>query len=131
MHNADIVEIIWQRVNNAELIQYLTALKVHFQHQPCNYREVLQDIASQVPSIGVETSRKASEVSVQGTESGGAPDQGVYDSNGLLFHGTYPEKKWFSDLIKPHWEDIRRARDADNRNINSSTTRHRGRPNQK
>ena len=44
-----------------------------------------------MPSIGVDTLRKESEVSVQGTESGGAPDQGVYESNGLLFHGTHPE----------------------------------------
>ena len=64
MHNADIVEIIWQRVSNAELSQYRTALKLQFQHQPLNYREVLQYIASQVPSIGVDTFRKASEVSV-------------------------------------------------------------------
>ena len=67
MHNADIVEIIWQRVSNAELSQYLTALKVQFQHQPHNYNEVLQDISIQVPSIGVDTFRKASEVSIQGT----------------------------------------------------------------
>ena len=87
-HNADIFDIIWQRVSNYGLSQYLSALKVQFQHQPQNYREVLQDITSQVPSIGVDTFRKASEVSVQGTESGGAPYQGVYDSNGLLFHGT-------------------------------------------
>ena len=45
-----------------------------------------------MPSIGVYTLRKASEVSVQVTESGGSPDQGVYDSNELLFHGSYPEK---------------------------------------
>ena len=69
MHNADIVEIIWQRVRNTELSQYLTSLKVQFKHQPRNYREVLQDIASQVLSIGVDTFLKASEVSVQGTES--------------------------------------------------------------
>ena len=67
IHNADIVEIIWKRVIDDELSQYLTALKVQFQHQPRNYREVLQDIANQVPSIGVDTFRKASEVSVQGT----------------------------------------------------------------
>ena len=83
MYNADIVEIICQRFSNAELSQNLTALKVQLRHQPCNYKEVLQDIASQVPSIGVDTFQKASEVSVQGTESGGAPDQGVYDINGL------------------------------------------------
>ena len=32
MHNSDIVDIIWQRVSNAELSHYLTALKVQFQH---------------------------------------------------------------------------------------------------
>ena len=64
MHNADIVEIIWQRVSNTELSQYLTVLKVQFQHQPRNYSEVLQDIVSQVPSIGVDTLQKVSEVSV-------------------------------------------------------------------
>ena len=63
--------------------QYFTAIQVHFQQHPHNYREVLQDIASQVTSIGVDTFRNASVVSVQGTESGGSPDQGVYDSNGL------------------------------------------------
>ena len=67
MHNAGIVEIIWQRVSNSELIQYLTAAKVKFYHQPCNYREVLQYIASQVPSIDVDTLKKAYEVSVKGT----------------------------------------------------------------
>ena len=93
--------------------------------------EVLQDIVSQVPPIGVDTFLKTSEASVQGTESVGAPDQGVYDSNRLIFYGTYPEKKWFSDLLKPHWEDIRRALDAANCNSDSSTTRHKGRPNRK
>ena len=92
MQNADTVEIIWQRVSNAELSQYLTDLKVQFQHQHRNYREVLQDIASQVPYIGVDTFWNASGVLAQGTESGGDPDQGIYNSNGLLFHGTYPEK---------------------------------------
>ena len=67
MHNADIVEIVWQRVRDAELSQYPTALKLQFQHQPRNYRELLQDILIQVQSIGVDTLRKASEVSVHGT----------------------------------------------------------------
>ena len=80
-------------------------------------------------SIVVDTFQKTSEVSVQGTETGGAPDQGVYDSNGLLFHGTYPEKKRFSDLVKPHWEDIHRACDAANCNSGSSKTRYMGCPN--
>ena len=120
VQNADIVENIWQRVSNTELGQYLAALKVQFQHQPQNYREVLQDIASQVPSIGVDTFQKASKVLFQVTESVGDPYQGIYDSNGFIFHGTYLEKKWFNDSVKPHWEDIRRYSDAANRNASIS-----------
>ena len=67
MHNADIVEIIWKKVSNAELSQYIAAIKVQFQYQPRNYREVLQYIVIQVPSIDVDTLQKASEVSFQGT----------------------------------------------------------------
>ena len=122
MHDADIFEIIWKRVSNAELSQYPTALKVQFQHQPRNYREVLQDITIKVPSIGVDTLQKVSEVSVLGTESGGPPYQGVYHRNWFIFHGTYPDKKWFSDSVKPHWEDICRASNETNRNSDSSTT---------
>ena len=59
MHNDDIVEIIYKRVRNAELSQYLTFLKVQFQHKHQNYREVLKYIAIQVPSIGVDTFQKA------------------------------------------------------------------------
>ena len=44
MHNADIVDIIWKKVSNAELSQYIAAVKVQFQYQPRNYREVLQYI---------------------------------------------------------------------------------------
>ena len=62
MHNAVNVEIIWQKVSNSELSPYLAAIKVQFIHQPRNYREVLQDIASQVLSIGADTFRKSSKV---------------------------------------------------------------------
>ena len=67
MHNSDIVEIIWHMVSNTELSQYLTTLRVQFQHQPCNYKEVLQYMVSQVPSIGIDTFQNSSEVSVQVT----------------------------------------------------------------
>ena len=64
MNNSYIVEIFWQMVRNAELSQYLNALKVRFQHQPRNYMEVLQDIAIQLPSMFFDTSQKTYEVSV-------------------------------------------------------------------
>ena len=55
-----------------------------------------------MPSIGIDILQKESELSVQGTESGGDPDQGVYDSNGLLFHGKYYEKKWLGPMAIKH-----------------------------
>ena len=82
-----------------------------------------------MPPIDVDTFGKAFEVSVQGTDSVGAPDQGVYDRNGLLFHGTYHDTKWFSDSVKNHWEDIQIACDEANCNVGSSKTRYKGRPN--
>ena len=51
LHNTDIVEIILKKTMNTELRQYVTALKVQFQHFPRPYQKVLQDIASQVPLL--------------------------------------------------------------------------------
>ena len=33
-HNSDIFETMWKRISDNELSQYITALKVQFQHQP-------------------------------------------------------------------------------------------------
>ena len=51
--------------------------KVQFQNQPNNYMEVLQNIVRQVASICVDALQMASEVSFQGTVSGGDPYHGV------------------------------------------------------
>ena len=50
LHNADIVDMIWKKVLNAELIQYVIAIKVQYQRIPRNYQLVLQDIAGQITS---------------------------------------------------------------------------------
>ena len=44
--NADVVDMIWKKVSNPDLNQYVVALKVKFQREPRNYQEVFQDIAS-------------------------------------------------------------------------------------
>ena len=62
LHNADVVGMIWKKVTNPELNQYVVALKVQFQREPHNYQEVLQDISSQIQTLPINTFRKASEV---------------------------------------------------------------------
>ena len=51
LQNSDIIELIWKKMMNPELSQYVTALKVQFQHFPRPYQQLLQDIASEVPLL--------------------------------------------------------------------------------
>ena len=96
---------------NPELSQYVTALKVQFQRQPRDYQQILQDIASQVPSLHVPNFRKASEIGTQDhSQTKGCPDKGAYDEHGKLYIGTYPFHKWTDESVKPHWDAIRSAR---------------------
>ena len=96
---------------NPELSQYATALKVQFQRQPRDYQQILQDIASQVPSLHVPNFRKASEIGTQDhSQTKGCPDKGAYDEHGKLYIGTYPFQKWIDESVKPHWDEICSAR---------------------
>jgi hypothetical protein len=111
MHNANIVEMIWRKMTNPELNQYVIALKVQFQRQPREYQQVLQDIASQIPTLPISTFRNTSEVgrvSEQGHEKPDCPETGAHDADGKLFIGKYPPKYWHK--IKEHWSAIRAER---------------------
>lgn len=112
MHNADIVEMIWKKMTNPELSQYVVALKVQFQRQPRPYQEVLQDIASQVSTTPINPFRKQSEVNRSEDNQAGeeCPESGAHDVNGKLYTGKYPYHKWKHESVRPHWEEIRAVR---------------------
>ena len=38
LYNDDVVDMIWKKVTNPDLKQYVVALKVQFQHEPWNYQ---------------------------------------------------------------------------------------------
>ena len=99
---------------NPELSQYITALKVKFQRQPRDYQEILQDIASQVPSLYAPNFRKASEVVTQDhSQAKWCPDKGSYDNHGKLYIGKYPFHKCIDESVKPHSDEIRSDRYQD------------------
>ena len=111
LQNADVVDLILKTTANPELNQYVTALKVKFQRQPRDYQEILQEISSQVPSLHVPNFRKASEIGTQDhRQTKGCPDKGAYNNNGNMYIGKYPSQKWIGEPVKPHWDEIRRAR---------------------
>ena len=92
LHNADVVDMIWQKVTNPELNQYVVALKFQFQREPRNYQEVLQDISSQIPALPINTFRKASEVGRIVDDNSGfdeCPNSGAYGADGKLYIRKY------------------------------------------
>ena len=110
MHNEDIVDLIWKKMTNPDLSQYVMAIKVQFQREPREYQAILQDIASQVPNLRIDSFRKASEVTRQDKSTERCPESGAYDATGKLYTGQYPFKKWVSESVRPHWNEIREVR---------------------
>ena len=116
MHNADVVDLIWKKITNPHLSQYVTELKVQFQREPREYKDILQDIASQVPNLRVDTFRKFSEVGRHGNdENSRCPSTSAHDANRKLYTGTYPYKKWQIESVRPHWQQIRDAREGNHK----------------
>ena len=105
LHNSDVVEMICKNVTNPELNQYVVALKVQLKRELRNYQEVLQDIASQIPTLPINTFRKASEVGRIVDENSGfdkCPNSGTYGADGKLYIGKYLYQKWKDNSIRPH-----------------------------
>ena len=114
LHNADVVDMIWKKVTNPELNQYVVALKVQFQREPQNHPEVLQDIASQIPMLPINTFRKSSEVGRIVDDNSGfdkCPNPGAYGADGKLYIGKYPYQKRKDNSVGSHWNEIRSAQE--------------------
>ena len=112
-HDGDIVDRLWNKILNSELNPFVEALKVQYNQNPRTYREILQDIATQVPNLRKTNFRRnISEVkSVDGfTREGQCPTEGVFTSEGKFFIGTYPGSRWFDEDVKPHHGKIREIR---------------------
>ena len=63
-HDRDIVDKIWRKILNSQLLAYVEALKIQYNQNPRSFREILLDIAIQIPNLKKVTfRRKVSEVS--------------------------------------------------------------------
>ena len=118
-HNGDIVDKLWGRIQNPELQPFVQALKVQYTRTQRDYKDILIDIASQVPTLSKTPfnprQRNVSEIGTSGkqTRDGKCPDTGAHTPDGKLFIGTYPANKWHHESVKPYQEAIRSARGSD------------------
>ena len=57
MHNGDIVDLLWIKMGNPDLAPYVVSVKVHYQLFRRRYKEILQNIATQIPFLAPTTFR--------------------------------------------------------------------------
>lgn len=114
-HNGDIVDSLWGRIQNAELQPYVQALKVQYSQNPRSYNLILQDIASQIPTLARNPGfrRNVSECGTEEmevTRDGDCPKSGAITPNGKLYIGNYPGNKWNDSKVRPYHKRINDAR---------------------
>jgi hypothetical protein len=122
-HDGDVIDWIWKHVQCSELSQHISALKVGQSINPRTSRQILQEIAKEVPNLSKASNfePRISEIQQGSSESGftldgSTPSSGVHTSDGKLYCGTYSPSRWFSDEVKPFHEQIREHRATQGRN---------------
>ncbi len=128
MHNDDVIDTLWPKIINNEIREFVTALKVDQARNPRGFREILQDIATEVPKTSPNASfrRNVSEVSSshgQYIRDGNCPHRGVM-VDGKMFIGNYTGQKWFDESVKPYHAEILEARNK-NKKAQGSTNHHK------
>ena len=112
VNNGDIVDALWRRIQASDIQMYVASLKVEYLRSPRNYKLILQDIAAEVnnniPSGNAFGGQRG--VSATYTKKGPCPSSGVHTNDGSVFIGTYSKDQWTSDAVKPHWDEIKKAR---------------------
>ena len=128
-HDGDVIDWIWRHVQSGELSQHLSALKVGQSIHARTSREILQDIAKEVPNLIKGSSFEPRISGVEHTSGftfeGGAPDSGVKTTDGKLYCGSYSPSSWFSDSIKPYHAQINDIREKHGRGKSKPRDNHK------
>jgi hypothetical protein len=123
-HDGDIVDWIWNHIQNAELISTIKALKAAQGLTPRTPNDILQEIAKEVPNLSKSTfaprNASAMEISELKTDvgdtdftfEGDTPVSGAFTPDGKLFCGGYSHAHWFHPNMESHRSEIMEMRDA-------------------
>ena len=102
---------MWPQIQCPGIVSYIYAVKIAQLQIPVKYIILLQNIATQLPSIRGKTniSMNLSELGhhadVQYTRKGPAPLSGVFKLGRRIFIGRYPGT-WGSEPVTPHHKEI-------------------------
>jgi hypothetical protein len=127
-HDGDVIDWIWGHIQNAELSQHMSALKVAQSFHLKTSRQILQEIAKEIPNIskGSNFQPRISEVHQSGdfTFEGSTPLSGAKTPDGKLFCGEYDSKSWFSEAVKPFRKQISEIREKHGKGRQAYTPNH-------
>ena len=113
VHNSDIVDELWPRIQASELNTFISTLKVEFSRAPTrDYKLLLQDIAAEIATRKGTTPVDRRGINAIYTKDGSCPQTGVHTSDGKIFVGSYPREKWTSDSVKPYHAEITANRNS-------------------
>jgi hypothetical protein len=114
-HDGDVIDWIWNHIQNPELSQIIAALKATQGMTQRSPTQILQELAKEIPNLVKSTGfqQRVSEVGSNHsgfTFNGVVPHSGVHTPDGKLFCGSYPYKVWFSDDVAPYRDEITELR---------------------
>ena len=115
VHNGDIVDALWPRIQDSSLQTYVASLKVDYSKEERNYKVILRDIAAEVAKTKnhVTFAPGTRGVSVVYKRDGNCPKNGVHMPDGSLYIGNYTTEQWRSAAVRPHHKEILEARRKD------------------
>ena len=50
MHNKDVVDLLWKKLNNAKLTMFVASIKVNYRRNCQKYTKILQESATHIPT---------------------------------------------------------------------------------
>jgi hypothetical protein len=115
-HEGDVIDWIWNHIQNAELNQTVSALKAAQGLTPRTPTQILQELAKEIPNL-VQASSFKQRVSGVHTGSsdftfdGDTPTHGAHTTEGKLFCGSYSHSRWFSDDMTQYRDEIKELRE--------------------
>jgi hypothetical protein len=119
-HEGDIIDWLWRHVQNLELTQLMSALKVAQTFQNRTSQQILHEIAKEIPNLskgsdfsprGVSDVHQVDQLSqISGSDwsldKSDTPSAGAHTTDGKLFCGKYPGTRWWDEDVKPFHSQI-------------------------
>ena len=116
MHNKDAVDLLWEKLNNAELAMFVYSIKVDYRRNHQKYTNILQEIYIQIPTekTPLLTTAGVSELKTRlnnNCNTSDCPAEGAYLPDDMLYTESYSYKQWVISAVTPHHNKIRESRE--------------------